>query len=213
MSTDGLAGVQAQKKIIRDQAHENRRRQENKDGLSRTICDKFTSLPEYAAARTVMFYVDVRTEVRTRDYLATALSHDKKIVVPWCHESGELELFWLKNMEDLAIGMYKILEPKPELRLLPERQVPVTELDLIMVPGVAFTRDGARMGHGKGYYDKLLEHARPDAPLVALAFECQLFPEIPTQEHDVFMDKIITEAAVYAGRGRRRGKGGRTIAN
>ena len=50
-----------------------------------------------------------------------------------------------------------------------------------MVPGVAFDRRGARMGHGFGYYDKLLEHARPDAPLVALAFECQLFPEIPTQ--------------------------------
>lgn len=203
MSSEGLTGVQERKKVIRDQAHENRRNQEHKDELSRAICDKFVSLPEYAAARTVMFYVDVRTEVRTRDYLATALSHGKKIVVPWCQESGELELFWLKSMDDLAIGMYKILEPKPELRLLSDRQVPVTNLDLIMVPGVAFTREGARMGHGKGYYDKLLEHARPDAPLVALAFECQLFPEIPTQEHDVFMDKIITEAAVYSGKGRR----------
>jgi 5-formyltetrahydrofolate cyclo-ligase len=202
MSTDGLAEVQQRKRVIRDQAHENRRNQEHKDELSRAICDKFVSLPEYAAARTVMFYVDVRTEVRTRDYLETALAHGKKIVVPWCHESGELELFWLRSMDDLAIGMYKILEPRPGLRTAPDRQVPVAELDLIMVPGVAFTRDGARMGHGKGYYDKLLEHARPDAPLVALAFECQLFPEIPTQEHDVFMDKIITESAIYAGRGR-----------
>jgi 5-formyltetrahydrofolate cyclo-ligase len=58
------------------------------------------------------------------------------------------------------------------------------------------------MGHGFGYYDKLLEHVRPDAPLVALAFECQLFPEIPTQVHDVYMDKIITEQAVYTGKGR-----------
>jgi 5-formyltetrahydrofolate cyclo-ligase len=75
-------------------------------------------------------------------------------------------------------------------------------LNLVMVPGVAFDRRGARMGHGKGYYDKLLEHARPDTPLVALAFECQLFDEIPTAEHDVFMDKIITEKAIYPGRGR-----------
>lgn len=190
------------KKQIREQAHENRRNQEHKDELSRQICEKFVSLPEYARARTVMFYVDVRTEVRTRDYLATALTHGKMIVVPWCNDQGELELFRLESMEDLAIGMYKILEPRADLRLLPERQVDVKSLDLIMVPGVAFTREGARMGHGKGYYDKLLEHARPDAPLVALAFECQLFPEIPTQAHDVFMDKIITEAAVYAGRGR-----------
>jgi 5-formyltetrahydrofolate cyclo-ligase len=211
--SDGLASVQDRKKVIRDQAHENRRNQEQKDELSRAICEKFVVLPQYAAARTVMFYVDVRTEVRTRDYLATALSHSKKIVVPWCNAEGELELFWLQSMDDLSIGMYKILEPKPELRLLPDRQVPVAELDLIMVPGVAFTREGARMGHGKGYYDKLLEHARPDAPLVALAFECQLFPDIPTQEHDVFMDQIITEAAVYTGKGRYLGKDATTIAN
>jgi 5-formyltetrahydrofolate cyclo-ligase len=200
--SEGLVGVQERKKVIRDQAHENRRNQEQKEEHSRAICEKFVALAQYAAARTVMFYVDVRTEVRTRDYLVTALAHGKRIVVPWCNAEGELELFWLQSMDDLSIGMYKILEPKPELRLLPDRQVPVTELDLIMVPGVAFTRDGARMGHGKGYYDKLLEHARPDAPLVALAFECQLFPEIPTQEHDVFMDKIITESAVYNGKGR-----------
>ena len=202
MSSDPTTAIHELKRVIREQAHENRRQQENKDELSRAICEKFVSLPGYAAARTVMFYVDVRTEVRTRDYLATALTHGKKIVVPWCNDQGELELFWLKDMHDLAIGMYKILEPKPELRKLADRQVSVAELDLVMVPGVAFTRDGARMGHGKGYYDKLLEHARPDVPLVALAFECQLFPEIPTQEHDVFMDKIITELKVYEGRGR-----------
>lgn len=197
-----LTEVQAKKKAIREQAHANRKAQENKDELSREICAKFMSLPEYASARTVMFYVDVRTEVRTRLDLETALSHGKTIVVPWCNDAGELELFKLNSMDDLSIGMYKILEPKLELRHLPEHQVDVKSLDLVMVPGVAFTRDGARMGHGKGYYDKLLEHARPDAPLVALAFECQLFPEIPTQAHDVFMDKIITEREIYPGRGR-----------
>jgi 5-formyltetrahydrofolate cyclo-ligase len=107
-------------------------------------------------------------------------------------------------MDELAIGMYKILEPKPELREQPAKRVEVGELDLIMVPGVAFDARGGRMGHGFGYYDKLLEHARAQTPLVALAFECQMFPEIPTQSHDVFMDKIITERAVYSGKGRGR---------
>ena len=199
-----LTAIQEQKKAIREQAHANRKDQEHKDELSREICAQFMALPEYQRARTAMFYVDVRTEVRTRQDLATALAHGKTIVVPWCNDQGELELFWLESMEDLALGMYKILEPKPELRHLPERQVDVKSLDIVMVPGVAFTREGARMGHGKGYYDKLLEHARPDAPLVALAFECQLFPEIPTQSHDVFMDKIITEKGVYTGKGRSR---------
>ena len=116
--------------------------------------------------------------------------------------AAELELFHLESMDELAIGMYKILEPKEELRGLSKKQVGATDLDLIMVPGVAFDRSGARMGHGKGYYDKLLQHARLDAPLVALAFECQLFPEIPTGSHDIFMDLIITERAIYDGKGR-----------
>jgi 5-formyltetrahydrofolate cyclo-ligase len=198
MTTD----VQDRKRLLREQAHANRNAQEDKDALSQRICATFADLPEYSAARAVLFYVDVRSEVRTRHYLATALTHGKKIVVPWCNDQGELELFHLESMDELAIGMYRILEPKPELRSLPAKQVDPRELDLVMVPGVAFDRAGARMGHGKGYYDKLLQHARSDAPLVALAFECQLFPEIPTAAHDIFMDKIITEKAVYQGRGR-----------
>jgi len=193
---------QERKQRIREQAHANRNKQENKDELSCSIVDRFLALPEYAAAQTVMFYIDVRAEVRTRHSLLDALRSGKKIVVPWCNDQGELELFRLTNMDELAVGMYKILEPKPELRLLPEKQVRAEDLDVVMVPGVAFDRRGGRMGHGKGYYDKLLQHARPDAPLVALAFECQLFPEIPVAPHDIFMDKIITEAAVYSGRGR-----------
>jgi 5-formyltetrahydrofolate cyclo-ligase len=188
--------LQARKKELREAAHAARNALPNKDELSQTICEKFVALPEYAAARTVMYYVDVRSEVRTRNYLSTALTHGKRIVVPYCVD-GELELFLLENMDELAIGAYKILEPRAELRSLPEKKVRPDELDLIMVPGVAFDRRGARMGHGFGYYDKLLEHSRMDCPLVALAFECQLFPEIPVQSHDVFMDKIITEAAVY----------------
>ncbi len=198
MTTD----VAERKRAIREQAHANRNAQPDKDALSQRICTTFAALPEYVAAKTVLFYVDVRSEVRTRHYLATALTHGKKIVVPWCNERGELELFHLESMDELATGMYRILEPRPELRSLPAKQVAPHELDLVMVPGVAFDRTGARMGHGKGYYDKLLQHARADAPLIALEFECQLFPEIPTAPHDVFMDKIITEQAVYEGKGR-----------
>ena len=70
-------------------------------------------------------------------------------------------------------------------------------ITIIFFCGVGFDATGARMGHGKGYYDKLLENARQDTPLVALAFECQMFEEIPVAPHDVFMDKIITEQNVY----------------
>jgi 5-formyltetrahydrofolate cyclo-ligase len=191
------------KQLIREQAHAARNAQPDKEELSRRIVATFMSLPEYVAAQTVMFYIDVRSEVRTRHALPEALQSGKTIVVPWCNDRGELELFRLADMNELAVGMYKILEPKPELRHMPDKVAVPTDLDLVMVPGVAFDRSGARMGHGKGYYDKLLQHARADAPLVALAFECQLFPEIPTATHDIFMDRIITESAVYPGRGRR----------
>jgi 5-formyltetrahydrofolate cyclo-ligase len=200
MSAD--ATIRERKDILRKQAHANRNAQENKDELSRRIVGAFMSLPEYATAETVMFYIDVRSEVRTRHDLEFALQSGKAIVVPWCNEDGELELFRLETMDELELGMYRILEPKLDLRQLPEKQVAVETLDVIMVPGVGFDRRGARMGHGKGYYDKLLQHARHDTPLIALAFECQLFEEIPVADHDIFMDKIITEDHVYPGLGR-----------
>ena len=174
--------------------------QQNRDG-SEKIVERFMQLEEYAAAKTVMFYVDVRDEVRTRQALPAAIASGKRIVVPYCVD-GELELFWLESMEELELGMYRILEPTASMRTVERKRLQPTDLDLVMVPGVAFDRNGGRTGHGKGYYDKLLQHARLDAPLIALSFECQLFEKIPAESHDIFMDKVVTEAAVYQGKGR-----------
>ena len=190
------------KKALREQAHAARHAQPDKDAISERICAAFVALPEHAAARTVMWYIDVRSEVRTRQHLPAALASGKKIVVPYCIEGEVLELFHLECMDELELGMYRILEPKKDLRTVAAKRVTPQELDLVQVPGVAFDRRGGRMGHGKGYYDKLLENARPDAALVALAFECQLFEEIPAAAHDIFMDKLVTEKQVYVGKGR-----------
>ncbi len=189
------------KTAIRKQAHENRRQQPEKDAVSERIVRRFMDLAEYEKAGTVMFYVDVRDEVRTRHALPEALASGKRIVVPYCL-NGELELFWLENMDELELGMYRILEPRVELRDVAAKRLTPTDLDLVMVPGVAFDRNGGRTGHGKGYYDKLLQHARKDAPLIALSFECQLFEEIPAESHDIFMGKVVTEDSVYVGKGR-----------
>lgn len=202
MSTATNNDFQTKKKAIREEAHKLRNELPEKDALSLGICQTLTSSPEYQKASTVLWYLDARSEVRTRHYIPTALQGSKKIVVPYCVD-GFLQLFRLKTMDDLTVGMYKILEPKLELRDKPDYRVEVQDLDLIVVPGVAFDTRGARMGHGFGYYDKLLEHARTDAPLIALAFECQLFPEIPTAPHDIFMDKLITEKHTYPGLGRK----------
>lgn len=194
---------QARKAAIREQARKNRVAQKNKDEVSRAVCAKFTALPAYAAAKTVMWYVDAGSEVRTRNTLPAALAAGKRVVVPWCvFVSTTLELFHLEDMSELVEGAYKILEPKAELRARPNKVVRPEELDVVMVPGTAFDPRGGRMGQGKGYYDRLLATARRDAPLVGLAFDCQIFDEIPVAPHDVFMDLVLTEARELPGRGR-----------
>ena len=198
MSTDQLA---QRKNEIRTAAHAARKNQEDKDGISKLITDSVMSQPEYQKAQCVMWYVDVRDEVRTRHALPDCVASDKRIVVPYCVD-GELELFHLESMDELEIGMYKILEPRADLREVESKNVPVTELDLILVPGVGFDAKGGRTGHGKGYYDKCLENARAETPLIALAFDCQMFDEIPMQDHDIYMDKVITQSQVYNGLGR-----------
>ena len=193
---------QDRKQEIRTLAKAGRRDLPAKDELSRRICAKFAALPEYRAAASVLFYVDFGNEVRTQPLLTTALAQRKRIAVPYCLDD-RLELFLLEGIDELASGTFGIPEPRVALRALADRRVHVSGLDLIMVPGVAFDRRGGRLGHGKGYYDKLLQNAPPDTPLVALAFECQVLPEIPMQPHDVYMDKVITEKTIYPGRGRR----------
>jgi len=195
---------QTRKAAIREQARKNRVAQKDKDAVSRGICARFMSLPAYKASQTVMWYVDAGSEVRTRQTLPEALGHGKRVVVPWCVvENNTLELFLLADMTEVVEGAYKILEPKPELRHLPNKVVRPEELDLVMVPGTAFDLRGGRMGQGKGYYDRLLASARPNAPLVGMAFECQIFDEIPVAGHDVFMDLVLTETRQIYGKGRK----------
>ncbi len=194
---------QERKAEIRELARKARIAQKNKEEISAAIGAKFLALPAYAAAGMVMWYVDAGSEVRTRHLLPEALKLPQQVVVPYCIvETNELELFLLEDMGELVEGAYKILEPKPELRTQPGKIIRPEQLDLVMVPGTAFDPRGARMGQGKGYYDRLLANARPNAPLVGIGFDCQVFPEIPVSSHDVFMDLVLTESRTYVGLGR-----------
>lgn len=198
------ADPQAMKAAIREQARKNRVGQKNKEEISREICEEFMAMDVYSAAKTVLWYVDAGSEVRTRHMLPEAMAKGPKVIIPYCIvETNQLELFWLEDMSELVEGAYKILEPASDLRDLPSKRVQPEEIDLVAVPGTAFDPSGGRLGQGKGYYDRLLSRIRPEVPLIALSFECQVFPKIPVAPHDVYMDLVLTEQNNYTGKGRK----------
>ena len=144
----------------------------------------------------MLCYVSFRSEVSTHAFIARMWADRKRVVVPYC-VAQHLELFCLNSFDDLAPGTLGILEPKPELREQDQRRAEVQELDLLVIPGLAFDRQGGRLGYGKGYFDRLLPGRGPDALLAAVAFECQLFDTVPMQPYDVRVDAVITETDIY----------------
>lgn len=185
----------------RRNAYDARNAQQDKDFLSEIICTKFVSQQEYILANTVMWYLHCRSEVRTIKAVNLAIENSKRIVIPYCTKdqkgNNKLELWLLEDLSELIAGTWGILEP-PESRwgesgkeVLPE------ELDLIMVPGVAFDKTGGRLGNGAGYYDRLLSEINTDAHLTAVCYESQMCNKVVMEKHDVYMHTILTENSTY----------------
>ena len=207
ISKEELEKIMEKKGKMRREAYDRRNAQENKDEVSAAAVEKFMALPEYEKAHTIMWYIDCRSETRTKpQLLAEVEKGEKKIIVPYCteDENGEnkLGLWHMESLEEMVVGKWNILEPPKELWGNPEKEVTPEELDMIMVPGVGFDRDGGRMGNGQGYYDRTMEKVSPDCFLIALCYESQLFDNILVAPHDVYMDKVVTEKEVYIGKGR-----------
>jgi 5-formyltetrahydrofolate cyclo-ligase len=192
------------KAAMRRAAYDARNAQPDKDTVSEAAVARLVALPEYHAAKTVLWYLDCRSELRTRQALPAALASGQRIVVPYCtvDEQGanKLGLWLLASMDELIVGKWKILEPPRERWGEPGKEIDPSEIDLVIVPGVAFSREGGRMGNGQGYYDRLLARVRPDCRLVGLCYESQMFDDLVVSPHDVFMDKVVTERASYDGR-------------
>lgn len=197
MSAASPKDLSVAKQKLREQAQLARRELDDRAERSLAIARRLLQLPEYVAADSILVYLGVRAEVATDEIVASAMNDEKRVVVPYC-ERGELRLFCLREMEDLEPGAYGIPEPRLKLRELAERSVRVDQIDVMLIPGVGFDIHGNRCGHGKGYYDKLLAQVAPQTTLIALAFDCQVFPEIPTEPHDVRMNKTVTESQVYS---------------
>lgn len=161
---------------------------------SQVIAIRLQSIPDYQTAKTIMFYVSSGNEVDTSGMIRAALANKFRVAVPLVRpETRDILSVLISDPDrDLSPGFKGILEPNFDSN----RELSPREPDLIIIPGVAFDPAGNRLGMGKGYYDKFLKSARPDALKIGLAFENQIVSALPVHENDVRMDRIVTEDRV-----------------
>ncbi len=152
--------------------------------LSRQVTAKLVATPQWQQAHTVLLYHSLPDEVATHDLISEALATGKRVLLPVV-VGDDLELRDYHAPGDLREGTFHIMEPTGE---------PFTDyaaIDLAVIPGVAFTQDGRRLGRGRGYYDRLLTHIT-DNYKVGLCWPFQLVGDIPTEPHDYPMDEVIS---------------------
>jgi 5-formyltetrahydrofolate cyclo-ligase len=187
--------IQAQKKAIRrrvlDELDVKPNDQRRYD--SRRIADQVLALESYQKAQTVLLFYPLRYEWDATLIIRAALNANKRVVLPRTDlELKQLVLHRVEDIEhDTEISRIQIREPMPTRPV-----IPAEALDWILAPGVAFTRDGCRLGHGAGYFDRLLAQAIPSVPVVSGAFEMQIVPSLPMEPHDRRVDQVITERVV-----------------
>jgi len=163
---------------------------------SRAIEKRLLNSEYYQNAETVLCYASFRREVDTWGILQKILDDGKRLLVPKTLADGIMLVIEITTLDDLVPGRFGLREPASRLEsdLCP---------DLIVVPGVAFSPQGDRVGFGKGYYDRSLSKY-PDAVRAALCFEVQLFEDIPAEAFDMPMDYILTEKReIVCSKGRR----------
>ena len=161
---------------------------------TKKIKDALFSLPEFKDAKSVHFFVSFGSEVITSEMIKDAIKMGKSVVVPFVdREKKELRLSELKDFfKELEAGYWGILEPKKEYR----REASIDDVDLMVMPGVAFDEGGRRLGYGMAFYDKLLTSRKKNTPLIAIAFDMQVVHDVPCEVHDILIDKIVTEKRV-----------------
>jgi len=164
---------------------------------SRKIFSSLRSFPEYRQAGLILFYASFGSEVETGEMILKSQALGKRISLPKVIEdSGNLLAFEVSDLDQgLGLGYRGILEPREERG----RQVKEDELDLILVPGLAFDRRGYRLGYGKGYYDRFLSGLSRRIPSVGLAFDFQVIEDLPVSSEDFSLDLIITDQRMIRG--------------
>ncbi len=160
--------------------------------LSREIAQRLAGLEAYRTAATILAYMNFGAEFTATLFVQQALHDGKQVLLPKVNrETKQLDVYRVTNLaRDVAPGIWDIPEP------LAERCPKVTELsaiEFILLPGVAFGRDGARLGYGGGFYDKLLARLPHQPVLVAAAFAMQVVEHIPQEATDRKVGWLVTE--------------------
>lgn len=170
---------------------------ETRAAQSAVITNRLLQLPQYQQANAVLGYMNFGTEFASEVWIKQVLTDGKKLALPRVNRrTMQLDLYWVDDIENqLAAGMWGIREPIVERC---ERVSTIFEVEFVLLPGVAFTRDGGRLGYGGGFYDKLLAQLQdvnqtPRPSLVAAAFAMQVVPDVPQETTDVKVEWLVTE--------------------
>ncbi len=159
------------------------------------VQSRFLATQYYEKARTIALYAPIRGEVPTRDILVAALADGKTVVYPLSHVHGRILSFRAITSEsELEPGRLGVREPTNAAEL-----IAVENVDLFVVPGLGFSKDGKRLGRGGGYYDATLKAALERSRRVGLAFNDQVVDDIPINQDDVVMDLVVTESEMLRG--------------
>lgn len=162
--------------------------------LNQPYWPKAAGAADKAFLFTVMVYMPIRHEVDISPILEYGWHHSCRVVAPKVHlEDKSLSLYIIHSFDDLQPGVWGIPEPKEHTTLLMD----ISQIDLILLPGIAFDHDGGRLGYGGGFYDRFLQRfqqlSSPVPMLLALAYDLQIVAKVPIEEHDLRVDQVITE--------------------
>jgi 5-formyltetrahydrofolate cyclo-ligase len=180
------------KSEARQQGLSAREAEPDREAHSRAIQSQVIALPEFAAAGTILTYIGVRTEVATDRIVTEAVRAGKRVAAPYVTADG-LRAAFIEGRGELIPARFGLVEPADRIKQDPLRTCRPAEVDLFVVPGLAFDRSGGRVGFGKAYYDRLLAQASPRALFVALCFHGQLVDHVPMLDHDIPMHLIVTD--------------------
>jgi 5-formyltetrahydrofolate cyclo-ligase len=160
---------------------------------SMLIEDNLFKIEHVMRATTIMFYVAFRNEVHTLSMIERALASGKRVGVPASRiKEKKILICELTDPDgELHQGRLGILEPKP----LCIRQMELSQVDVVVLPGIAFDEMGFRLGYGGGYFDRLL-NASQEQQLIGLAYEFQIISAVPHLTHDVRVQQLVTEQRI-----------------